>query len=179
MTALSDLRKLKTNLNGHKEHPRLRTVLSAAAAVAGVGAGFFVYALVVEPGTIDVEEVRLTLPRLGAPFDGYRVVQISDLHLGPWMPRARVERMVEMINEQKPDLVAITGDFITRVQLPPPHHIGRQLAQIRAPDGVFGVRGNHDYHGGRRVRLVNRILHEGHIRSLDNEVHTLKRDGAM
>lgn len=158
---------------------RLRLLMLGAAASAGVGTGLFIYASAVEPSIIEVEEIELTLPRLDPEFDGYKVVQISDIHAGPWMPRRRLERMVNIANEHAPDLVAITGDFITRVHLKAPHDVAPRLRQLRARDGVVSVRGNHDYWGGRRSRMVDRMIHESGIRDLDNKVYTLRRGGAM
>src|SRR4051812_17594759 len=59
-----------------------------AAAVAGVGGVEYVRA--VEPAWVTVQPVRLTLPRLAAAFHGYRIAQISDIHMGDWMTRERL-----------------------------------------------------------------------------------------
>src|ERR671920_2227044 len=86
--------------------------LKAALGSALAGAGVLAYARYVEPYWLAVERVTLALPRLALPFDGYRVVQISDLHMDGWMTPERLDRIVNLVNEQEPDLVAITGDFV-------------------------------------------------------------------
>ena len=59
----------------------------------------------------EVEEVEIKLPRLPRQFSGFRIVQISDLHMGGWMNGERLRKVVDMVKQQHPDLVVITGDF--------------------------------------------------------------------
>mgnify|MGYP003290142897 CR=1 FL=1 len=82
-------------------------VLAGLAASAGVG-----YVSQVEPGWLSIEQVRLSLPRLPRAFDGYRVVHFSDIHMGGWMNFERLQRAADLILEQTPDLLLITGDFL-------------------------------------------------------------------
>jgi predicted MPP superfamily phosphohydrolase len=77
-------------------------------------------------------------------FDGYRVVQISDLHCGPFVQGRRVAEWVAAVNHQKPDLVAVTGDFIASGSAFVPV-VAAALAKLSARDGVFASMGNHDY----------------------------------
>jgi predicted MPP superfamily phosphohydrolase len=80
-----------------------------AAATALLGG--LVYAREVETRRVEVKPVTLTLPRLSPEFDGYRLVQIGDLHLDDWTKPERLKGITQKVNEQRPDLVAITGDF--------------------------------------------------------------------
>src|SRR3712207_1333786 len=82
---------------------------SVAAATALLGS--LVYAREVETRRVEIKPLTLTLPRLSPEFDGYRIVQFGDLHLDDWSRPERLHRIVEKVNEQRPDLVAITGDF--------------------------------------------------------------------
>ena len=79
-------------------------------------------------------------------FDGYRIVQISDLHCGPFASGRRVARWVDSANRLEPDLVAVTGDLIasgsTFIDV-----VARALGGLRARDGAFAAMGNHDYFG--------------------------------
>src|SRR3712207_9330990 len=72
----------------------------------GVG-GLVYYAREVEPYRVAVERLTLELPRLAPAFDGYRLVQIGDVHLDGWMTPERLGRIVDLVNEQGPDLVEI------------------------------------------------------------------------
>src|SRR5947209_3945534 len=129
-----------------------RHILLGAALGGAALLGGLVYAREVEPYWVALERVILTLPRLAPPFDGYRIVQISDIHLDSWMSPERFERIVDLINEQEPDLVAITGDFVSSSAryisgIPGP------LSRLRAPDGAVAVLGNHDHlHGADAVK---------------------------
>src|SRR5262249_27672696 len=79
-----------------------------------LGVGGVEYGRLVEPHWVDIHPVRVTLPRLAPAFHRYRVAQISDLHMGDWMNRTRLLEVVQLVNEQRADLVAITGDFVTQ-----------------------------------------------------------------
>lgn len=84
-------------------------------------------------------------PLLPEAFDGYRVLQLSDLHVGTFLRnRGFVDKLVDMVNLQEADLVVFTGDLVnvSAEELIPFQHA---LKQIRATDGVCSVMGNHDY----------------------------------
>lgn len=86
----------------------------------------------------------ISLPNLPSAFNGLRIVQFSDLHLGSWPSSKPISEIAELINEQNPDLVFFTGDlvnFSTAEAL----KFEEILAEINAPYGVFSVLGNHDY----------------------------------
>jgi predicted MPP superfamily phosphohydrolase len=152
-----------------------RRLVSLGAALGGALLGGLVYARYAEPYWIATERVGLTLPRLAPPFDGYRIVQISDLHLDGWMTKERLERIVDLVNEQEPDLVAITGDFVAVsvdyiADLPGP------LGRLRAADGVVAVLGNHDHLND--AGAVRHALSSAGVVDVSNAVLTLHRDGA-
>lgn len=94
---------------------------------------------------IEVTNVDIFSSRLPDGFDGYRIVQISDLHTGTWGEDTRfIARLVDSINARKPDLVVFTGDIVNREtrELAP---FLKVLSQIHARDGVYSILGNHDY----------------------------------
>lgn len=78
-------------------------------------------------------------------FDGYRIVQISDIHIGSWQGNPEpIKQLVDLVNGQKPDLIVFTGDLVNQQS----HELdGFQeiLSQLYAPDGVYSILGNHDY----------------------------------
>jgi predicted MPP superfamily phosphohydrolase len=111
--------------------------LSATPFVAGA------YGLLY--GRLDVEVTRrLTrLARLPKAFEGFRIAQLSDFHISPFMPADQIRRCVTITNQLKADLVVLTGDFVTW----DPEAQGdvvQALAGLRAPYGVFGCLGNHE-----------------------------------
>lgn len=135
----------------------LRKTLAGALGAALVAGGLF-YANRIEPQNVEVVSVSLVLPHLEEAFDGYRVVQISDIHMDGWMAFGRLVGLIELVNEQCPDLIAVTGDFVTaEAKLE-----GRQLVDaldiLEAPDVVVAVLGNHDYVADEN--LVRRIIRD-------------------
>ncbi len=118
---------------------RATAVAAGAASVSLVGVGA-VRAL----GAPDVLQVPVQLRRLDAAFRGFRIAVVSDIHLGPLAGRAHTERIVNMINEAEPDLVAIVGDLVdgTVAQLGP---AAEPLQDLHSREGTFFVTGNHEY----------------------------------
>ena len=148
-----------------------------AGAAALVGAGGLLYAREVEPRRLEVVRLELTLPRLAAAFDGYRVVQIGDLHLDDWSRPARLDRIAEMVNKERPDLVVVTGDFASYSarRLDTGRLVGA-LRRLSAPDGVLAILGNHDYLTD--VKLIRQCIRGAGLAELINEVVTLERGGS-
>ena len=148
-----------------------------AAATALAAAGGFFYAREVETRRVEVRSVELTLPRLAPEFDGYRIVQFGDLHLDDWSRPERLHRIVEKVNEQRPDLVAITGDFGSySAREFDANRLIEALRGLRARDGCVAILGNHDYLTD--VKLVRRCIREGGVEELINSVRTLRRGAA-
>ena len=150
---------------------------TTAATMALVGAGGLLYAREVETRRVEVRRVELTLPRLAPEFDGYRLVQIGDFHLDDWSKPERLHRVVEKVNEQRPDLVAITGDFASySAKEFDAQQLIEALRALGARDGSVAILGNHDYLTD--VKLVRRCIREGGVEELINGVRTLRRDEA-
>ena len=156
--------------------PRGR-VRRLAGAAALIGAGGLLYAREVEPRRLEVVRLELTLPRLAATFDGYRIVQIGDLHLDDWSKPERLDRTAEMVNEERPDLVVVTGDFASYSarRLDTGRLVGA-LRRLSAPDGVLAILGNHDYLTD--VKLIRQCIREAGLTELINEVVALERGGS-
>jgi predicted MPP superfamily phosphohydrolase len=158
---------------------RWRRAFSKAAAVSALsgtllGASTFLYAREVETRWVEVNTVTLTLHRLAPEFDGYRLVQISDIHLDNWAKPRRLNALVEIVNDQRPDLVAITGDFLSySAGRLVPQRLTEALSRLRADDGVVAILGNHDYLAS--AELVRHCLRTAGITELVNEVYTLRR----
>lgn len=146
-----------------------------AVAVALLGA--YLYAREVEIRRVEIKAVALTLPRLAPEFDGYRLVQIGDIHLDDWTKPERLTGIVEKVNAQRSDLIAITGDFASRsAKRLDMRSLTDALRKLRARDGVVAILGNHDYRTD--VKLVRRCIHEAGVTELINDVRTLRRGDA-
>ena len=111
-------------------------------AVAAAGYGFFQ-----ARRTPAVSRVEIPIPDLPSSLVGLRIVQISDLHVGPTIKGPFVERVVARVNELQPDLIAFTGDLADgTVERLGPHTAA--LAGLTAPLGVYFCTGNHEYYSG-------------------------------
>ena len=92
-----------------------------------------------------VKQVTYTSSRLPAAFDGYRIVQISDIHSGSFHQRPGiVKKMVELTNAQQGDMIVFTGDLVNQRSVEVDEFTD-VLSQLHASDGVYSILGNHDY----------------------------------
>ncbi len=91
-----------------------------------------------------VKRVTLRFPNLPASFDGFRMLQISDLHTGSFQSKEPLRRAVALINEQAADLVFMTGDLVNNYATEVEEHIDT-LAGIRSARPIYSILGNHDY----------------------------------
>lgn len=152
---------------------RLTTLLFGAGALA---AGALTYANRVEPDRIGVRVVNVALDGLDPAFDGYRIAQISDIHMNGSMHRARLERAVAMLQEHTPDLIAVTGDFATHKRTLDVDDLIVPLSALNAPDGKLAVLGNHDYRAARAA--IRHAIRASGLQPLNNAVYTVRRDSA-
>jgi uncharacterized protein len=119
-----------------------------------------------EPFMIAVERQEIFLRRLPKALDGFRVVHLSDLHYGPLVEPRHLERAIAIANELNPDLIALTGDYISQERAyaaPCAEVVGR----LQARHGVFAILGNHD-HWTDATLIADLFSAEG-IRMLINE----------
>ena len=148
--------------------PQRRTLLArlTAGATGVLVTGLTAAALRSVAQPVEVRKVSVRLDRLPRAQDGFRIVQLTDIHVGPTIGRAFVEQIVERANALAPDLIAITGDLVdgTVGQLAAAIE---PLARLRAPHGVYFVTGNHEYFSGAEEWL-NELDRLG-IRVLRNE----------
>jgi predicted MPP superfamily phosphohydrolase len=91
-----------------------------------------------------VKRQEIILPELPASFEGLKIVQISDIHLGSWSCRTELSKAVDLVNSQHPDVIFFTGDMAnyTTLDVLPFEDI---LSHLKAPYGIFAILGNHDY----------------------------------
>lgn len=134
------------------------------------------WATAVEPRWFEVERVEMPLPRLEKSFDGYRIAQLSDIHLGDGMNQARLDHVVQETNALGANLIVMTGDFVSSRAELQEKKLAKSLSKLRAPDGVLAVLGNHDHWAN--AHIVRRALREAGVRELRNDVHVLRRGGA-
>jgi uncharacterized protein len=150
----------------------LTTTVITATGMA-TGGGIALYAHQIEPRWVEINIISVQLPRLDSAFHGYRLLQISDLHADDsWMTAERVAHIVNLVNEQKPDLIVITGDFVTDMSPSSTRALGA-LRHLQARDGTFAILGNHD-HWSNPAKL-RQLLQTNSIHELNDAVHTIYR----
>jgi len=138
---------------------------------------------------LQLREVEIGLGHLPSSFNGLRIGQITDIHAGPLVPRDFIREGVDLIMDERPDLIVLTGDFMNgnRGILRPnngsfkQHHYDYcidELARLNAPLGVYGVLGNHDFWSGKKLAdSIADDLNSVGIRILRNQSVPLKENG--
>jgi len=156
--------------------PRGDALAVALPAAAG-GASLLIAGLGFGQAVKGPRVKRVTVPvrGLAAGLRGLRVVQISDLHVGPTIRREAVESVVDRALALEPDLIAITGDLADGTPARLARHV-EPLSRLRAPLGVYYVTGNHEYYWGAGA-WVEKAKELGFV-PLVNENRVVSRGGA-
>jgi predicted MPP superfamily phosphohydrolase len=137
-------------LRGPSDPDPARRVLLARTLAAGVGAvvaGLSAVGIRSALRGIQIKELEVRLRGLPPDLAGFRLVQISDVHIGPLLRKDWVAHVVDQIRSLSPDLVAITGDLVDGRVHELREHVA-PLAKIEARRGVYFVTGNHEYYSG-------------------------------
>ena len=134
---------------GEPLSPERRQFLArvAVGGAAAVAAGFTTYGVRRAFAAPQIDELSVRLPRLHRAFDGLRIVQISDVHIGDILGRPFLEETVRRCNALKPDLVALTGDLVdgrVRDLLPTIQALGG----LQSRYGTYFCTGNHEFYSG-------------------------------
>jgi len=147
---------------------------------AGIASGAAAAWGLFEAQWVELRELDVPLPRLPRELDGFRVLHVSDLHLGRLSPAgAALDRAVSWANERPPDLVAVTGDLVRR---PGGHaQLEHALGRLESQHGIYAVLGNHDV-GDARDPFTRPTdlsdLHEAGVTLLRDEERTIEVGGA-
>lgn len=119
-----------------------------------------------EPYMTAVERQQIFLRRLPKALDRLRVVHLSDFHYGPLVDPRHLERAIQIANDLKPDLIALTGDYISQ-ERGYAEPCAALVSQLRARHGVFAVLGNHDH--WTDAKLITDLFRAEGIQVLLNE----------
>jgi len=120
---------------------RFLQVAGSAAALGLIGS----YPVFIERAVVVVSHYRIAVPHLPQPFDGLRLVHLTDLHYGPLMSLGMIERVVARANRIARDAPLCTGDYVHRRDPADIDRVWPILAQLTAPLGVYATLGNHDH----------------------------------
>ena len=155
---------------------------SAAVATAGAVAGD---GTIFEANRPQLVSIEVPLPRLPESWDGFRIAQLSDLHYDDFFSVVPLRKAIEIVNRLQPDLVVLTGDFVTtplegsrRARTAAAGAIepcAELLSQLRAPSGILSVLGNHDLDTSA-AHIID-VLQSHAIPVLRNRSVSLDREG--
>jgi hypothetical protein len=150
---------------------RTAVAMTTAPFVAGA------YGMFYERLNLEISHRRIKIPRLPKVFEGFRIAQLSDVHIGPFMPAAEIRRYVGIANELKPDLAALTGDFVTW-DPSTQSAVVEALAGVKAPFGVYGCLGNHEMWASVEDSITRLFARRG-IRILRGERAPIRSGGEV
>ena len=166
---------------------RIRWVTTAGVVAAATLFGGMWWGALINRNRIQVNEVEIEIDRLPESFDGYRIAQLSDLHVGTFgTDTTFISRLTDRVNSLHPDLIVFTGDIVNARSSEIDPHV-TALSELQARDGVYAILGNHDYGDysdwatddakeADRRHLRDAIGNMG-WRLLLNETEMIRRDG--
>lgn len=144
-------------------------------ASLGLGSLLSGYALFQGLRQVAVKRVTVPVPGLPRALDGLRIVQITDVHIGPTLRGSWLRRVVETINDLRPDLIAVTGDLVDGPVAALRPHVA-PLSELKSRHGTFFVTGNHEYYAGANEWIAE--LRRLGLQVLRNERVSVVHDAA-
>ena len=142
--------------------PARRKMLQAAGAGLCIAPLAATAVGIVRRNRFRLSEVPIPIPNLPKDLEGLRIVQITDIHLSPFLSEREFAMAIDMANETRANLALVTGDLITRPGDPLDACL-RQLARLRADSGVLGCLGNHEIY----ARVENYVTEQGRRFGID------------
>lgn len=139
-------------------------ILGISGALAGYG-----YSEAIEPP--DVVRVKVPLPNLPRELEGFRIVQLTDIHIGPMIKQDFIGKIVDRTNALEPDLIALTGDLVDG-SVPHLKNVVSPLSSLASRHGSFFITGNHEYYSGAEPWIDE--MERLRMRTLLNSHHTLQ-----
>jgi uncharacterized protein len=137
-----------------------------------------VYARGVEPRWFNIKTIDVQIAGLNPAFEGYRIVQLSDIHARSGvMDRQELEKVANIANQQHPNLIALTGDYITDHPDNAEALLTNTFRQLKAVDGVVAIMGNHDREEKDDNVPLERAFAKANVRLLKNSVYSINKDG--
>ncbi|MCM3667576.1 metallophosphoesterase [Mesobacillus maritimus] len=136
----------------------IKRLFSGALALGSVGIGGYYYANEIEPRLLDVTQYKLKHSSIPKDFNGFRIIQFSDTHLGFHYNLAQFQKLIKKINDLQPDLIVFTGDLLDHpTEFNQVSDVTKILSNLNSRYGKFAVYGNHD-HGGYGTDIYKEII---------------------
>ena len=143
---------------------RVRSIERWSALAGFITMGVLAWSSLVTPNNLCINREEIVTSRLPKQFDGYKIVQISDIHLGTFAgDTSLISKTVAAINAEKPDLICFTGDLVNALSTETDGYTSI-LHRLHARDGVVSILGNHDY--GDYYRWPSRAERDKNLQQL-------------
>ena len=167
---------LRNNKRNKKAVVWLRNAVYTFLAIAIFS---LVYVFQIEPQWFEIVPVNVSVPNLAPAFDGFTIVQISDVHVDTSMNPKKLSEIARLINKQQPDIIAMTGDFITRktdTQAYSFSLLEKTFKQFSPTEKTLAVLGNHDHWSDSdRIR---QLLRNSDVVDLNNSIYTVEKNNS-
>lgn len=155
--------------------PRRRFLQTSALAATGIVTSASTLSAMRSTGDYRLERIVMKVPDLPEALKGTTIAIISDIHSSVFMVREEMERYAREVNALKADMIFVLGDFVNS-KLREVYPFAEAFTMLKAPYGVFGVTGNHDYYTGE-IESVAREVGQAGIRLIRNENLSIEKNG--
>ncbi|HRG02179.1 MAG TPA: metallophosphoesterase [Bacteroidia bacterium] len=172
--------------DGAEKISRLKFFSYLAVTFTVIPAVSFLYGMVRGAYRYRVHKVKVSSPNLPEAFDGFKIVQLSDMHCGSFMSTEPLQKAFNIVMEQKPDAIFFTGDLVNNEATETEMHLDT-YKMLKAPYGVYSILGNHDYGDYKQwetpedkianLDKLKHIQHQSGWRLLMNEHVPIEKDG--
>ena len=122
---------------------------------------------------IDLVDIDIEINNLGWNFNNYKILNLTDIHLGQWISPQYLDELVDFVNELDADLITLTGDYVSYRLDGYEESLKNSFKKLKAKDGKYGVLGNHDHWMG--ADIIRNIFKSSDIVDLSNDVVTLEK----
>lgn len=152
----------------------LKRSLGTLIGLLGISGGTYYYAKEIEPYLLHIQEELITSPKIPESYNGFKIIQFSDTHIGFHYTLEQMKKLVTQINLQEPDVIVFTGDLVDD----PKNYkwnqtLIKELQLLTAPHGKYWIYGNHD-HGGYGTNILKETMDETGFELLKNEHTTIE-----
>lgn len=152
----------------------LKQTIGVFLGLIGIGGGTYYYAREMEPSMLHIQKELITSPRIPESYNGLKIVQFSDTHIGFHYSLEQMNKLINKINSQNPDIIVFTGDLVDDPNSYKWNKkLIKQLKSLKAELGKFWIYGNHD-HGGYGTDILKQTMDQAGFQLLKNEHATIK-----
>ncbi|RLL45176.1 metallophosphoesterase [Oceanobacillus piezotolerans] len=154
----------------------LKRGLASLITALGLSGSGYVYARNIEPFLLQIKKESIRSHKIPSSFNGFKIVQFSDTHIGFHYGLEQLNKLVSKINNLKPDIIVFTGDLVDEPNKYNNHfNLQEILSKLQAGYGKYWIYGNHD-HGGYGTDIINNVMEQSGFNLLQNS-HTLIENG--